>query len=135
MTTKSMIYDHAAYIVRIPVSAGANTANASFPGLPVALTGSLALSATFTVVTAGTSAAGNGWVINRISGTTTTALATATLGTSAIGTVVNVPLSATAGGVALSQGDLLMAAKGTDTVAVTALVYELALQPGTNVTA
>lgn len=129
-----MAYDHAAYLTRFPVISGVNTANTSFPDA-AAFTSMLALSATFTVVTAGTSAGGNLWVVNKISGTTTTALATATLGTSAAGTVVNVPLSTTAGGVPLIQGDLLFTAKGTDTVGVSALVYELALQPLATVTA
>lgn len=134
MTTKSMIYDHSAYIVRLPIVSGVNTANTSFPDA-AAFTALNAYSATFTIVTAGTSAAGNNWVINKISGTTTTALATATLTTSAAGTVVNVPLSTTTGGIAMIQGDLLFAAKGTDTVGVAALVYEVALQPGTTITA
>ena len=133
MTTKSMAYDHAAYLIRYGVTSGVNTANTSFPDA-AAFTGMLALSATFTIVTAGTSATNN-WVINKVSGTTTTALATATLGTSVAGTVVNVPLSTASGGVALAQGDLLFAAKGTDTVVVSALVYEVALQPLANVTA
>lgn len=135
MTTKSLNYDHAAYTTRFGISeTGPNTANTSFPGVNM-FTGSLGLSATFTVITAGTSAAGNLWVINKISGTATTALATATLGTSAAGTVVNVPLSATAGGVALLQGDVLTGVKGTDTVGVSYLVYEVALQPLATITA
>jgi len=134
MTTKSMAYDHAAYLVRMPIVSGVNTANTNFPDA-AAFTAMSAMSATFTVVTAGTSAAGNLWVVNKISGTTTTALATATLGTSAAGTVVNVPLSATAGGVSMIQGDLLFTAKGTDTAGVSALVYEVALQPLATVTA
>jgi hypothetical protein len=133
MSTKSMNYDHAAYLTRMPVVSGVNTANTSFPDA-ACFTGMLAMSATFTVVTAGTSATNN-WVINKISGTTITALATATLGTSVVGTVINVPLSTTTGGVACLQGDLLFAAKGTDTVGVSALVYEMALQPLATITA
>ncbi len=135
MTTKSLNYDHAAYITRFGLNeTGPNTANTSFPGVNM-FTGSLGMSATFTVVTAGTSAAGNQWVINRVSGTSTTALATATIGTSAAGAVINVPLSATAGGVALLQGDVLIATKGTDATSVNYLVYELALQPFATITA
>ena len=134
MTTKSLNYDHSAYISRFGLPADANTANTNFPNISM-FTSMLGLSATFTVITAGTSAAGNLWVINKISGTATTALATATLGTGAAGTVVNVPLSTSAGGVALIQGDMLVATKGTDTVGVSALTYEVALQPLATITA
>lgn len=135
MTTKSVNYDHAAYVTRLPINeTGPNVANTSFPGVNM-FTAQLGLSATFTVVTAGTSAAGNLWVINKVSGTATTALATATIGTSTAGAVVNIPLSATAGGVALAQGDVLVAVKGTDATSVNYLVYEVALQPLANITA
>ena len=134
MTTKSLAYDHAAYIIRYSASLLANTANTNFPAINVAFA-SLAYSATFTVVTAGTSAAGNNWVINKVSGTTTTALGTATLGTSTAGAVINVPLSTALGGATLLQGDQIFTAKGTDATSVNLLSYELALQPLANITA
>jgi hypothetical protein len=135
MASKSFNYDHAAYLARFAVSeTGPNTANTSFPGINAAFP-SLALSATFTAIVAGTSAAGNLWVINKISGITTTALATATLGITAAGGVINIPLTTAAGGVALATGDQLVAVKGTDTVSTNLLAYEFALQPLANVTA
>ena len=133
MTVKSFIYDHPAYLVRQALPGGINTANTSFPAVivPYAVQ---AFSATFTVTTAGTNAAANIWVINKISGTATTALSTATLGTAVAGTVVNQVLSTAAGGASLIQGDQLVATKGTDTVAVSILSYELGVTPLGNVT-
>lgn len=133
MTTQSFIYDHPAYLVRQALPGGINTANTSFPAVIVPYAAQ-AFSATFTITTAGTNAANNIWVINKISGTATTALGTATLGTSVAGTVVNKVLSTANGGAALLQGDQLVATKGTDQVAVSILSYELGVTPLGNVT-
>ncbi|CAB3731047.1 hypothetical protein [Paraburkholderia rhynchosiae] len=136
MTTKSMAYDNPTYTSRNSESMGeiggaATTQYAKF----VAFTASLAFSAQLTVTTAGTSAANNTVAFSKISGTSTTALATATLGTGAAGTTLNVPLSTSAGGVALAQGDLLVAVTGADATGKAALAYEASPAPGANVTA
>jgi hypothetical protein len=135
MTTKSMAYDNPTYTSRNSESMGeiggaATTQYAKF----CAFTASLAFSAQLTVTTAGT-AAGHTVTFNKISGTSTTALATATLGTGAAGTTLNVPLSTSPGGVALAQGDLLVAVTGADATGKAALTYEASPAPGANVTA
>lgn len=135
MTTKSMAYDNATYVSRNSESMGeiggaATTQYAKF----CAFTASLAFSAQLTVTTAGTSAGGNTVTFNKISGTATTALATATLGTGVAGTTLNVPLSTSAGGVALLQGDLVVAVTGADVVGKAALTYEAAPAPGATIT-
>lgn len=137
MTTKSLQYDSSVYQARFGSTLGANTANANFPTF-TAFTAMQAYSATFHVVVAGTSAAGNLWVINQIggtAGTTTTALATATLGTSVAGVVLNVALSTTSGGISLNQGDQLVVTKGTDTAGTSSCVLEVGLTELSNITA
>lgn len=135
MTTKSMAYDNATYVSRNSESMGeiggaAATQYAKF----CAFTASLVFSAQLTVTTAGTSAGANTVTFNKISGTSTTALATATLGVGAAGTTLNVPLSTNPGGVAMLQGDLIVAVTGADIVGKAALAYEAAPAPGANVT-
>ena len=74
MTTKSMMYDNASYVTRQNDSQGeaggaATTAYAKF----VSFTAMLAFSAQLTVTVAGT-ATTNAFIIQRVSGTTTTVL-------------------------------------------------------------
>lgn len=135
MTTKSMAYDNPTYTARNSESMGeiggaATTQYAKF----CAFTATLAFSAQLTVTTAGT-AAGHTVAFSKISGTSTTALATATLGTNAAGTTLNVPLSTNTGGIALLQGDLLVATTGADATGKVALTYEAVPSPLANVTA
>jgi hypothetical protein len=130
-----MAYDNPTYTSRNSESMGeiggaATTQYAKF----CAFTATLAYSAQLTVTTAGT-AAGHTVAFSKISGTATTALATATLGTSAAGTTLNVPLSTSTGGVSLLQGDLLVAVTGADATGKAALAYEAAPAPLANVTA
>lgn len=135
MTTKSMMYDHPAYVARQGAAMGevggaATTAYGKF----AAFTAMIGFSLQATVTTAGT-AAGHTLTINKISGTSTTALATATLGTSAAGTTLNVPLSTSAGGITMLQGDVLDVVTGADATGKAAIAYEVGLQPQANVTA
>ncbi|WP_109477702.1 hypothetical protein [Paraburkholderia sp. C35] len=135
MSTKSMAYDNPTYTSRNSESMGeiggaATTQYAKF----CAFTASLAFAAQMTVTTAGT-ATTHAVTFSKISGTATTALATATLGTAAAGSTFNVPLSTAAGGVTMNQGDLLVAITGADATGKVALSYEAAPQPGANVTA
>jgi hypothetical protein len=131
MTTKTLAYDHPVYLVRQALPGGVNVAgsgdNTTVVNVP--FSGSTVFSATFTVTTAGTSTANNLFTVSKTSGTTTTVLGTATLGTATAGSVVNIALSATAGGVALLQGDRLFATSGTDVVGVAVVTYELGIAP------
>lgn len=136
MSTKSMYYDNASYVARYAAAMGevggaGATAYAKF----AAFTAALAYSLTATVTTAGTSAANNTLTVNKISGTSTTALATATLGTSAAGTVLNIPLSTSTGGVSMLQGDILEVVTGSDIVGKEAIAYEWSVAPLAPVTA
>lgn len=134
MTTRSMAYDNPTYTARNSESMGeiggaATTQYAKF----CAFTSHIAYSAQLTVTTAGT-ATTHTVAFSKVSGTSTTALATATLGTSAAGTTLNVPLSTATGGVALSQGDLLVAVTGADATGKAALAYEAVPAPTASVT-
>jgi hypothetical protein len=135
MTTKSNYYDHPTYTVRQSDSAGeagggATTQYAKF----VAFTPTLAYNAVLAVTVAGTSAGALVYV-SRISGTATTVLGTATPSTSVAGTVLQIALSTAAGGLTLAQGDILTTVSGADTVGKLAVVYEVSVVPGANITA
>ncbi len=135
MATKNMGYDHPTYLTRTgeamgEVGGAATTQYAKF----AAFTAKQAYSAQMTVTVAGT-AAGHSVSVQKISGTATTALGTQTIGTAAAGTTFNLALSATPGGVALNQGDMLVALTGVDATGKVALTYEEATLPLSNVTA
>lgn len=135
MSTKSLAYDHPTYITRQGAAmgeagGGATTAYGKF----AAFTAAQAFSAQLTVTTAGT-AAGHGFRVAQISGTSTTFLGTQTLGTNAAGYTANLALTTAAGGVSLAQGDQLVAYSLADTAGKAAIAYEYAVQPLANVTA
>lgn len=134
MTTKNMAYDNATYVARNGAAlgeagGGATTQYAKF----CAFTSLLAYAAQMTVTVAGTSAA-HGFSIQKISGTATTALGTATLGTSVAGVTTNLLLTSVAGGVALAQGDVLVAVSLADAAGKAAIAYEYNPAPLANVT-
>jgi hypothetical protein len=135
MATKNMAYDSPTYVVRLPAPMGeiGGAATTQY-GKFVAFTGMLAFAAQLTVTTAGT-AAGHTVAVSKISGTATTALGTATLGVGAAGTTQNLLLTNVAGGVALLQGDILVAVTGPDVVGKAALTYETQVAPLANITA
>jgi hypothetical protein len=135
MSTMSQAYDHPTYEVRYGANGGVTTAGAATAGARFnAFTAMKAYNAVLTVQVAGTSAT-HAYVIQKISGTDTTALGTATMSTKAANTVVTKALSATAGGVDLAQGDVLRVLS-TDDVAGTAVVtYEVSVAPGASLTA
>lgn len=135
MAVKNLAYDHPAYLARCAsplgeIGGGATTQYAKF----VAFTTLQAFSAQLTVTTAGT-VAGHGFQVVKISGTATTALGTATLGTSAAGTTQNLLLTSVTGGVALAQGDILAAISLADATGKAAIAYEAGILPLSNVTA
>jgi hypothetical protein len=130
-----MAYDNATYITRTGAAMGevGGAATTNY-GKFVAFTGALAFSAQLTVTTAGTATA-HGFVVSKVSGTNTTALATATVGTNVAGTTFNVALSTTSGGISMLQGDVLVAASLSDATGKVALAYEWNVQPESTVTA
>ena len=95
-----------------------------------AFTSMIAKSATIVVVTAGTSA-GHTISVSKVSGTTTTGLSTATLGTNAAAYSTNVTL----GDAALAQGEVLICRSGTDATGLAIITHELLVTPGANLTA
>ena len=135
MTTKSLAYDHAAYIARVgaPMGEAGGAATTQY-GKFAAFTAAIAFSAQFTTTVAGT-VAGHGFQVVKISGTTTTALGTQTIGTATAGSTFNLVLAGTAtGGVALLQGDVLAAISLADATGKAAVAYEVQNQPLANVT-
>lgn len=134
MATKTMRYDHPAYIVPFLVSknaaAGASASKAKF----VAFTSMLAKSATAVVTVAGTTTgAAAGITFNHISGTTTTSVGQITVGTGvAFTTTTNVVLAS--GTAVLAQGDLLQGDSGADATLDAEIAYEFLIQPRATVT-
>jgi hypothetical protein len=131
MGTKNMGYDHPAYLARMGLPVGEVGGSAAQFGKFVAFTAMQAFAAQLTVTTAGT--AGGTQNLLKISGTTTTTMATTTLGTSAAGVTTNVLLTNVAGGVALAQGDIL-SIQAVDSQNKCALAWEVAVLPLANVT-
>ena len=129
MATKSMSYDHPAYLAPVTSShtsvAGATTNGARF----AAYTAMIAKSVTLYSLVAGT-ATTHGYTINKLSGTTTTSIGVTTLGTATIGTVTNVTLGSTA----LAQGDTLLLTSLADATGTVVAAYELLVTPGASVT-
>lgn len=150
MTTKSMFYDHAAYLARTthnPASkaAGASSVYDKF----VAFTTMHVFSIGVNTVTAGTSTytgwngtatvttTGTGDTIAgyKLSGTTTSTYGPYVLD-AAVGGFRRIQISGTGlgsstadGGVALLQGDLFWVQRGTDATAVEVPVIELSIDP------
>ena len=132
MTQKSLAYDHATSLVRMGAAMGEVGGAAVQYGKFAAFTAMQAFGAQLTVTTAGT--AGGVQTLLKISGTSTTTLATTTLANSAAGYTTNVALSTATGGVALIQGDILSLLEA-DTQNKAALTWEVMVQPLANVTA
>lgn len=129
MATTNFAYDHPTYTQRY-VGGGQTTAgNATVSNSFAAFTAMRAKSAQITQRIAGTTA-GHSITVHAVSGTTTTSLAAATMGTSAIGVTTSITLANTA----LAQGDVLVCKNGTDATGVCAVTYELVATPGANVT-
>lgn len=130
--TKSMSYDHPTYTAVQGAAMGeiggaATTQYAKF----AAFTAMQAKSATLTVTTAGTATA-HTIAVSKVSGTSTTALGTATLGTNVAGTTQNLLLTGVNS--SLLAGDILVAVTGADAVGKAAISYEMVTAPLSNVT-
>jgi len=135
MTTKSMAYDHSTYITRTGAALGeAGGAGTTGYAKFVAFTSMLAFNAVLTVTGTGTTTA-HTVSIQKISGTSTTAIGTATLGTSAVGVTTSIALSTATGGLALAQGDILEVYTGSDAAGKVAVTYEVGVAPLASVTA
>lgn len=136
MATKSMAYDHPAYLIRQGESAGeAGGAATTAYGKFAAFTAMLLFAAQVSVTVAGTTTgAASGLAVVRLSGTNTTTLATVTLSTQAVGYTTNVALTTATGGLSIVQGDVIYALSLTDATVKAALSFEMALTPGANIT-
>ncbi len=130
MATTQLAYDHPAYTSRVASSHTTTAGNGTVSGRFAAFTAMIARSAQVTVVTAGTGTGNCTIQISKVTGVTTSSLASVVLGTSGIGVTTNLSLASTA----LAQGDLLIANNGADTVGVSAVCYELSVTPGASVT-
>lgn len=130
MATANFAYDSPVYQQRIAAGLTTTPGSGTVSNRFAAFTDMIARSAQVTVIVAGTSATtGHVITVQKVSGTTTTALATATLGTSVIGVTTNLDLANTA----LAPGDLLISRSGTDATGAAAVTYELSIRPGANV--
>ena len=127
MTTKSMAYDHPAYLVPVVYSgstvAGANGVSPKF----AAFTAQKIKSVTLGPAVAATSSTDPKLFIKSGTATTTTALSALT---SAASAAVNNDVSS----LALAQGDQFWIAHGTDATVVAAVAIETVVVPGSTIT-
>jgi hypothetical protein len=139
MANISMAYDHPTYTARENIAMGEGGGSLVTFAKFVATSACQAYAAAYTVSTAGTNTGALQASLSfvKISGTSTTTLATTTLGTNAAWvTSTTVPLTtASAGGVALAAGDLLQTQQGTDSTMRGVVAYQIAFQPLASVTA
>ena len=136
MATKSMAYDHPAYLVPIVPFGGEIAATASAKTARLcAYTAMNVKSVVVSVITAGGTVNAIDVVRQATGGTALTTLASISnvIGTSAGGVTTYAMMT---GGTLLAQGDIVWAQKGSgDGVGVYAVGIECVLVPGANVTA
>lgn len=137
MSTKSMAYDHPAYLVPFPLGTSEILATASAKSTrfcaPFAMT---VKSLNVSVITAGGTVNAIDLVRMAAGGTALTTLASVSnvIGTHAGGVTTNVLM--TGAGATLAQGDVVWAQKGAgDGVGVYGIGIEAVIIPGANVTA
>lgn len=135
MATKTQRYDHPAYLVPQSVTADAGAGAAAVGGKFTAFTTLLLKSATVTVTVDGTTtaAASNDYTF-QIRGTATTSVGyVSNLGTTVAYTPgTNVVLAN--GTQTMTQGETLVAVRGTDATAQANITYEFLIQPGASIT-
>ena len=135
MATKSMAYDHPAYI-SLQVYQGEIAAAVSSKSMRFSLPAATILkSFNCTVITAGGTVNGVNLVRQAAGGTALTTMASiaTTVGTNAGGVTINALMTSTVGN--LSQGDVLWAEKGSaDGVGVYGISIETVLVPGASIT-
>lgn len=136
MTQFSKAYDDRQQDMHLSVSGGATTAgNAANSNRFVAFTAMTLYAAQATVLVAGTSATtGAALILKVLTSTGTTTCGTFTLGSSTASTTFNLAASATPGGVALAQGDVVFVTNGTDASSVAAVAYEVGFIPASTFT-
>ena len=135
MATKSMAYDHPAYL-SLQVYQGEIAAAVSSKSMRFSLPAATILkSFNCTVITAGGTVNGVNLVRQAAGGTALTTMASiaTTVGTNAGGVTINALMTSTVGN--LSQGDVLWAEKGSaDGVGVYGISIETVLVPGASIT-
>ena len=135
MATKSMAYDHAAYLA-LQIYQGEIAAAVSSKSMRFSLPAATILkSFNCTVITAGGTVNGVNLVRQAAGGTALTTMASiaTTVGTNAGGVTINALMTSTVGN--LSQGDVLWAEKGSaDGVGVYGISIETVLVPGASIT-
>lgn len=135
MATKSQRYDHEVYTTVHSVTNDSGAGSAAVGGKFTAFTTLLLKSATVVVTVAGTStaAAANDYTF-QIRGTATTSVGySGNLGTTVAYTPgTNVVLAN--GTQTMTQGETLVAVRGTDATAQANITYEFLIQPGANIT-
>ena len=137
MATKSMAYDHAAYLVPQSftgeIAATASSKSARFS----AFTAMAVKSFNVSVITAGGTVVAVDLIRQAAGGTalTTMASVSSVIGTHVGGVTTNV-LATHASAASIAQGDILWAQKGSgDGVAVFAIAVEMVVTPGATITA
>jgi len=130
MATKSLSYDHPAYITPY-VFSGNTTVGANGVSQKFAAFTAMQIKACLTSPTIASTAAGSQPLLYTISGTTT-ATTTLTVLTSASRTTI---LNALATAVTLAQGDQMYVTHGTDATASLSIALECYVTPGANLTA
>jgi hypothetical protein len=139
MATVSMAYDHPTYTARENIAMGEGGGSLVAFAKFVATSAVQAYAATYTVSTAGTNTGALQASLSfvKVSGTTTTTMATTTVGTNAAWVTSTTVLltTASAGGVALAQGDLIQTQQGTDSTLRGVVSYQIAFHPLASVTA
>lgn len=129
MANRNFAYDHPAY--RVPVFySGDIKAGAATVQRFLAHADMIAKIARAKSVVAGTSA-NETVIVHKVSGTTTTALGTMTLGSSGS---VNYSASVALSDAAITQGDEIRFTSGTDATHVVAVCLEAVVTPGANFT-
>ena len=130
MAKRSMAYDHAAYISPYiaPIGEAGGGATTNY-GKFVAFTAMICKAAQLTASVLGTLSA-HAFDIVKVTGITTSTLATVQMGTNTVGYTTNVTL----GNTALAAGDQLMAKSAADTAGKAVIAVELLLNPGADLT-
>jgi hypothetical protein len=128
MATRNFRYDHPAYLVPVVLS-GAAVAGANSNVRFVAHADMLAKQLTSRCIVAGSSASQTP-IAYKVSGTTTTALGTATL----VGTTANAYTTVLLSNAAIAAGDEIRILNGTDATMVNAHAIEAVVTPGANFT-
>ena len=133
MSTRSMSYDHPAYLAVLPVALGRNTAGASaVSNRFVAFTTTLVKSMSSIAVTSGTSTTHiMRSIVLRNGGTSTETAVLYTLGSAALSTGVGYVATT----LTLFQGDAVAVLGGSDATMVAEHSLEMLILPGANVTA